>query len=84
MSHAGHVFPLRDLALAALATRKQVPSVIGALTLTLLAGMMVDAPVQAMLLTLAALSTVLASRDERGMWEVLIGRPLRGGPAANS
>jgi hypothetical protein len=72
------------LALAALSTRRQVPSVIGALTLVLLAGVLVDAPVQAMILTLAGLSTVLASRDDRGMWEVLIGRPLRGGPAEKS
>ncbi|MBI5532585.1 MAG: hypothetical protein HY898_07710 [Deltaproteobacteria bacterium] len=68
-----------SLAVAALATRRQIPSVIGALTLTLLAGVLVDAPVQAMILTLASLSTVLASRDERGMWEALIGRPLRPG-----
>jgi hypothetical protein len=67
------------LAVAAIATRRQIPSVIGALTLTLLAGLLVDAPVQAMILTLASLSTVLASRDERGMWETLIGRPLRAG-----
>lgn len=70
------------LALAALATRRQIPSVIGALALTLLAGILADAPVQAMLLTLAALSTVLASRDDRGMWEALLGRPLRPGTPA--
>jgi len=68
-----------SLAVAALATRRQIPSVIGALALALLAGLLVDAPVQAMILTLAALCTVIASRDDRGMWEALIGRPLRPG-----
>ena len=70
------------LAVAALATRRQIPSVIGALALTLLAGILADAPVQAMILTLAALCTVLASRDDRGMWEALLGRPLQSGPGA--
>jgi hypothetical protein len=68
------------LAIAALATRRQIPSVIGAMSLALLSGILVDAPVQAMILTLASLSTVLASCDDRGMWEALIGRPLRPGP----
>ncbi len=64
------------LAITALVTRRQIPSVIGALALTLTAGVLVDSPLHAMLLSVAGLAALVASRDERGMWEVLIGRPL--------
>lgn len=66
-----------SLAVGALATRRQIPTIIGSLALTLAAGVMVDAPLQAMMLTTASLGTVLASRDDRGMWEALLGRPLK-------
>lgn len=65
------------LAIGALATRRQIPTIIGSLALALTAGVLVDAPLQAMMLTTASLGTVLASRDERGMWEALLGRPLK-------
>lgn len=65
------------LAVGALATRRQIPTIIGSLALALTAGVMVDAPLQAMMLITASLGTVLASRDDRGMWEALLGRPLK-------
>lgn len=68
------------LAVGALATRRQIPAIIGALALVLTAGVMVDAPLLALMLTTASLATVLASRDDRGMWEALLGRPLKGAP----
>jgi len=71
---------LPALAVGALATRRQIPAIIGALALVLAAGVMVDAPLLALMLTTASLATVLASRDDRGMWEALLGRPLKGAP----
>lgn len=63
-------------AIALLATRKQMPAVLGAISLTLTAGTMPDVPGRALILALASLSVVLASRDDRGMWAALLGRPL--------
>jgi hypothetical protein len=68
-----------SLAVGALITRRQMPTVIGALSLVLIAGPLIDAPAHALILVLAAFATVLASRDDRGMWETLLGRPLREG-----
>jgi hypothetical protein len=64
------------LALAALLTRRQLPAVIAGFALTLLAGISLDTPAHALIITMATFSTVLASRDEKGDWERLMGRRL--------
>lgn len=68
-------FELAALALAgaALLLRKQVPSITGALALALVARPTTDVPLSAAALTLAALTIALAARDERAMWELLLG-----------
>jgi len=70
-------------ALAVLASRRQIPSVVGALALTVTAGAAPDIPGRALILTIAALSVVLASRDDHGMWAALIGHPLASGPRSS-
>jgi hypothetical protein len=60
------------LGVAAVFTRGQMPAVIGALALALVARPATDVPLSALALTLAALTTPLAARDDRGMWAVLI------------
>jgi hypothetical protein len=71
------------LGLVAVLARGQMPAVIGALALGLIARPSTDVPLSALALTLAALSTPLAARDDRGMWAVLIAnseRPAAFGP----
>ncbi len=60
------------LALVALVARRQIPGIVGSLALVLLARPTTDVPLSALALTLAALSTPLAARDDRGMWAVLM------------
>jgi len=64
------------LALAAMLTRRQLPAVIAGFALTLVAGISLDTPAHALIITMATFSTVLASRDEKGAWETLMGRRL--------
>ncbi len=65
------------LALAALAARGQMPAIAGSIALALLARPSTDVPLSALALTLAALSTPLAARDDRGMWAVLMAHSQR-------
>ncbi len=65
------------LALGALLTPRQVPTVTAGLAMALTAGVLLDSPAHALMMTMAALATVIASRDDRGMWETLVGRPLK-------
>ncbi len=60
------------LGIVAVFARGQMPAVIGALALALIARPTTDVPLSALALTLAALSTPLAARDDRGMWAVLM------------
>jgi hypothetical protein len=60
------------LGIVAVVARGQIPSVIGALALALIARPSTDVPLSALALTLAALSTPLAARDDRGMWAALM------------
>jgi hypothetical protein len=60
------------LGMVALLARGQIPAVVGALALGLIARPTTDVPLSALALTLAALSTPLAARDDRGMWAVLM------------
>jgi hypothetical protein len=60
------------LAVVAIISRGQIPSVTGALALVLVARPTTDVPLSALALTIAALSTPLAARDDRGMWAVLM------------
>ena len=60
------------LGIVALLARGQMPAVTGALALALIARPTTDVPLSALALTLAALSTPLAARDDRGMWAVLM------------
>ena len=60
------------LGIVAVAARGQIPSVVGALALALIARPCTDVPLSALALALAALSTPLAARDDRGMWAVLM------------
>jgi hypothetical protein len=60
------------LGVVAVFARGQMPAVIGALALALIARPTTDVPLSALALTLAALTTPLAARDERGMWAVLM------------
>jgi hypothetical protein len=60
------------LALVAVLSRGQIPAVVGALALALIARPTTDVPLSALALTLAALTTPLAARDDRGMWAVLM------------
>jgi hypothetical protein len=69
------------LAGGAVLTPRQIPSVTGALALALVGGVLLDAPAHALIVTLASLAAVLASRDDRAMWEALLGRPARQGPS---
>lgn len=59
------------LAVAAVAARGQMPAAVGSLALVLLARPSTDVPLSALALALAALSTPLAARDDRGMWAIL-------------
>ena len=60
------------LGVAALFARGQMPAIAGAVALALFARPSTDVPLSALALTLAALSTPLAARDDRGMWAVLM------------
>ncbi len=60
------------LGLVAIVARRQIPAIVGSLALILLARPSTDVPLSALALTLAALSTPLAARDDRGMWAVLM------------
>jgi hypothetical protein len=60
------------LGLVAVLARGQMPAVIGAMGLALVARPTTDVPLSALALTLAALTTPLAARDDRGMWAVLM------------
>jgi hypothetical protein len=60
------------LGLVAVFAGRQIPAVLGALALALIARPTTDVPLSALALTLAALSTPLAARDDRGMWAVLM------------
>jgi hypothetical protein len=64
------------VAIAALLSRRQMGTVVGAMVLALTAGTMVDVPGHALIMVLASLATVLAARDEQGMWEALMGKRL--------
>jgi len=66
------------VAVAALLSRRQVGTVVGAVTLALTAGTVVDVPGHAIVMVLAALATALAAHDEQGMWEALMGKRLEG------
>jgi hypothetical protein len=63
------------LGVVAVLARGQMPAVIGALALALVARPTTDVPLSALALTLAALTTPLAARDDRGMWAVLMANP---------
>ena len=60
------------LGVVAVFARGQMPAVTGALALALIARPATDVPLSALALTLAALTTPLAARDDRGMWAVLM------------
>jgi hypothetical protein len=60
------------LALVAVVVRRQMPAVMGALALVLLARPTTDIPLSALAITLASLSAPLAAKDEKGMWAVLM------------
>jgi hypothetical protein len=60
------------LGVVALLARGQMPAVIGAFTLALIARPTTDVPLSALALVLAAISTPIAARDDRGMWAVLM------------
>jgi hypothetical protein len=60
------------LAFAAVTARGQMPAIAASMALVLLARPSTDVPLSALALTLAALSTPLAARDDRGMWAVLM------------
>jgi hypothetical protein len=68
------------LALAAIAARGQMPAIAGSIALALLARPSTDVPLSALALTLAALSTPLAARDDRGMWAILMAHSPRPAP----
>ena len=60
------------LGVVALLARGQMPAVTGAFTLALIARPTTDVPLSALALVLAAISTPIAARDDRGMWAVLM------------
>jgi len=69
------------LALAVLLVRRQVPALVGALALLLIARPATDVPLSAVSLALAALFGALASRDDRSLWAVLLrDKPPEPGP----
>jgi hypothetical protein len=71
----GFVVVLAPLvAFTALLMRRQMGAVVGALALVLTAGTAVDIPGRALIMVVGAVATVLAARDEQGMWEVLMGK----------
>jgi hypothetical protein len=70
------------LAVAALLARGQMPAVAGSIALLLLGRPSTDVPLSALALTLAALSTPLAARDDRGMWAVLMANSDRPAPVS--
>jgi hypothetical protein len=81
-AHARWFFEILSLVLAtvSLLVPRQIPEIAGALALVLLARPATDVPLAALALTLAALSTSLAARDDRAVWAVLPERgstPLR-------
>jgi len=64
------------VAVAVLVSRRQMGTVTGGIALALTAGTLADVPGHALVMVLAALATVLAARDEQGMWEALMGKRL--------
>ncbi|HKQ68099.1 MAG TPA: hypothetical protein VJT73_02105 [Polyangiaceae bacterium] len=66
------------LALAAITARGQIPAVAAAFALALIARPTTDVPLSALALTVAALSSALTARDERGMWAVLMANAREG------
>jgi len=64
------------LAGAAFTRRQRIPAVAGVVALILTAGVGVDQPARALILLMASLGAVLASRDDVGMWETLLGKKL--------
>jgi hypothetical protein len=60
------------LALVAIVVRRQIPAIMGALALVLLARPATDVPLAALAVTLAALTAPLAAKDDKGMWAVLM------------
>jgi hypothetical protein len=60
------------LALVAVGVRRQIPPIVAAFALVLIARPTTDIPLSALAFTLAALSTSLAAHDDRGMWAVLL------------
>jgi hypothetical protein len=62
------------LALVAIATRHQIPSVMGSMALILVARPTTDVPLSALAIALAALSIPLAAHDEKSMWAMIDGK----------
>jgi hypothetical protein len=60
------------LALVAIVVPRQIPAIMGALALVLLARPATDVPLAALAVTLASLSAPLAAKDDKGMWAVLL------------
>ena len=63
------------LGVVALVRRREMPAIAGAFALLLIARSTPDIPLCSLGLALAALSAVLASKDDRGMWAVLLSKP---------
>jgi hypothetical protein len=62
------------LGVVALARRREMPGIVGGFALVLIARPTPDIPLCALGLALAATAATLASKDERGMWAVLMSR----------
>ena len=64
------------VAVVALLLRGQMSSLVAGLALALTAGIELDVPGHALTMMLAALATILTVRDDKGMWEALLGHRL--------
>jgi hypothetical protein len=66
------------LGLVAIATRRQIPSVMASIALVLVARPTTDVPLSALAIALAALSVTLAAHDDKSMWATVDGtlRPI--------
>ncbi len=64
-------FAAPALAIAVLATPTLTPALSGAIALALLAHGAPDVPLCGLMLVLASLATILASRDDRGIWTAI-------------
>ena len=62
------------LALVAVSTRRQIPSVMGSMALVLVARPTTDVPLSALAIAVAALSIPLAAHDDRSMWVTVDGK----------